>query len=57
MDLITRVARALVTTHDYQRAIDYYNKGIFTQRTNWMLQLELANLLVSECLPAWLLDG
>lgn len=25
-ELITRVARALVTTHDYQRALDYYNK-------------------------------
>lgn len=25
-ELVVRVARALVTTHDYQRAIDYYNK-------------------------------
>ncbi len=26
-DLIVRVARAQVITHDYQRAIDYYNKA------------------------------
>lgn len=25
-ELIARVARALVTTHDYQRAIEFYNR-------------------------------
>ncbi|KAL6760145.1 intraflagellar transport protein [Haematococcus lacustris] len=45
-ELVARVARALVTTHDYQRAIDYYNKAIANARSNWALQLELAGLLV-----------
>ena len=26
MELVTKIARALVTSHDYLRAIDYYNK-------------------------------
>jgi tetratricopeptide repeat protein 21B len=25
-ELISKIARALTTTHDYQRAIDYFNK-------------------------------
>uniref|UniRef100_A0A7S0S5T6 Tetratricopeptide repeat-like domain-containing protein n=1 Tax=Chlamydomonas leiostraca TaxID=1034604 RepID=A0A7S0S5T6_9CHLO len=45
-ELTTRIARALVTTHDYQHAIDYFNKAIFANRGNFSLQLELANLLV-----------
>lgn len=35
-----------MTTHDYLRAIDYYNKAIYIARSNWALQLELAGLLV-----------
>ena len=26
VELIAKVARALTTTHDYQRAIDFYNR-------------------------------
>ncbi|KXZ45770.1 hypothetical protein GPECTOR_50g563 [Gonium pectorale] len=52
VDLITRVglgcARALVTSHDYQRAIDYFTKAIANARggPQHSLQLELGNLLV-----------
>ncbi|KAG2502129.1 hypothetical protein HYH03_000619 [Edaphochlamys debaryana] len=48
VDLITRCARALVTSHDYQRAIDYYTKAIANARgaQQHTLQLEVANLLV-----------
>ncbi|PNW81978.1 hypothetical protein CHLRE_06g268800v5 [Chlamydomonas reinhardtii] len=48
VDLITRCARALVTSHDYQRAIDYYTKAIANARggAQHALQLELGNLLV-----------
>eukprot|EP00955_Chlamydomonas_euryale_P019586 208442-Chlamydomonas_euryale.AAC.5 len=45
-ELIRRIARALVTTHDYSRAIDFYNKAIYIARSNWSLLLELATLLV-----------
>ncbi|KAG1671374.1 hypothetical protein FOA52_002984 [Chlamydomonas sp. UWO 241] len=45
-ELIRKIARALVTTHDYSRAIDYYNKAIYIARGNWGMLLELANLLV-----------
>ncbi|GLC77752.1 hypothetical protein PLESTB_000959000 [Pleodorina starrii] len=48
VDLITRCARALVTSHDYQRAIDYFTKAIANARggVQHSLQLELGNLLV-----------
>lgn len=48
VDLITRCARALVTSHDYQRAIDYFTKAIANARSGMQhtLQLELSNLLV-----------
>ncbi|GIL85609.1 hypothetical protein Vretimale_13293 [Volvox reticuliferus] len=48
VDLITRCARALVTSHDYQRAIDYFTKAIANARggPQHSLQLELGNLLV-----------
>ena len=45
-ELMSRIARALVTTHDYQRAIDYYTKAIYISRGNWTLQLEVSTLLV-----------
>ena len=45
-ELISKIARALVTTHDYQRAMDFYNKSIHNSRSNFSLQLELATLLM-----------
>ncbi|MEW5298948.1 MAG: hypothetical protein WDW36_002017 [Sanguina aurantia] len=46
-ELIARVARALVTTHDYQRAIEFYNRAVYNNRGSTpALQLELTTLLI-----------
>lgn len=41
-----QVGKALVTTHDFQRAIDYFNKVIRANPGNIGLQHELAQLLI-----------
>lgn len=41
-----QVGKALVTTHDFQRAIEYFNKVIRANPGNIGLQHELAQLLI-----------
>lgn len=47
VQLMSKIAAALVTSHDYQRAIDFYRKAIRSAgREGVPLQHELAHLLV-----------
>jgi len=43
-ELTTKIGQALVTTHDYQRALDYLVKAVKSNAGNLRLQMELANL-------------
>eukprot|EP00798_Chlamydomonas_sp_ICE-L_P019308 gene19309-25961_t len=37
---LVAIAGVVVITHNYQRAIDYFNKATYMPRSNWSLQLE-----------------
>ena len=50
-DLAAQIGDALVATHQYRRALDYYHKAVRNSPANLPLQLHLANLLLR--LKSW----
>ena len=52
-DLAAQIGDALVSTHQYRRALDYYHKAVRNSPANLPMQLHLANLLLR--LKSW--DG
>ncbi len=45
-DLAAQIGAALVSTHQYRRALDYYHKAVRNSPANRPLQLHLARLLL-----------
>jgi len=45
-DLAAQIGAALVSTHQYRRALDYYHKAVRNSPANQPLQLHLARLLL-----------
>ena len=50
-DLAAQIGDALVSTHQYRRALDYYHKAVRNSPANLPMQLHLANLLLR--LKSW----
>ena len=50
-DLAAQIGAALVSTHQYRRALDYYHKAVRNSPANRPLQLHLARLLLR--LKSW----
>ena len=50
-DLAAQIGAALVSTHQYRRALDYYHKAVRNSPANRPLQLHLAKLLLR--LKSW----
>lgn len=50
-DLAAEIGAALVATHQYRRALDYYHRAVRNSPANLALHLHLANLLVR--LKSW----
>ena len=50
-DLAAQIGAALMSTHQYRRALDYYHKAVRNSPANRPLQLHLARLLLR--LKSW----
>ena len=50
-DLAAQIGAALVATHQYRRALDYYHRAVRNSPANLALHLHLANLLLR--LKSW----
>ena len=42
--LPSKIGKALISTHDYHRAVDYYERSVKNDQSNLMLQFDLADL-------------
>ena len=50
-DLAAQIGAALVATHQYRRALDFYHRAVRNSPANLALHLHLANLLLR--LKSW----